>query len=149
MSNPNTVLEEIINEFDMLADSKDVTIRIDVKNEIQSMDMDEKRIQQVVRNIIANAIKFTNLKSVITIVVEQTDKAIQLHVYDQGQGIPEDELKTIFDEFTQSTRTNTGAGGTGLGLAICRKILEQHNGDIWAENNPDGGAVFIVNLYLK
>ena len=40
-------------------------------------------------------------------------------------------------------------GGTGLGLAICRKILEQHNGDIWAENNPNGGAVFIVNLYLK
>ena len=143
------LVEEIINEFDMLASSKGVTIRVDVKNEIKSMDMDEKHIQQVVRNIITNAIKFTNLKSVITIIVEQTDKAIQLHVYDQGQGIPEDELKTIFDEFTQSTRTNTGAGGTGLGLAICRKILEQHNGDIWAENNPDGGAVFIVNLYLK
>lgn len=145
----DNLVEEVVNEFDILASSKDVTIRVDVKNEIQSLDMDEKRIQQVVRNIISNAIKFTNSNSDVTIIIEQLDKAIQLRVYDQGKGIPENELKTIFDEFTQSTRTNTGAGGTGLGLAICREILEQHNGDILAENNPNGGAVFIVNLYLK
>jgi len=145
----DNLVEEVVNEFDILADSKGVTIRVDVKNEIQNMDMDEKNIQQVVRNIISNAIKFTNSNSDVTIIIEQLDKAIQLRVYDQGKGIPENELKTIFDEFTQSTRTNTGAGGTGLGLAICREILEQHNGDIFAENNPNGGAVFIVNLYFK
>lgn len=143
------LVEEVVKEFDVLAGSKDVTIRLDIKNEIQSMDMDEKRIQQVVRNIITNAIKFTDLKSKVTIVVEQTDKAIQLRIYDQGPGIPENELEDIFNKFIQSTRTNTGAGGTGLGLAICREILNHHNGDIWAENNSNGGAVFIVNLYLN
>lgn len=143
------IVEEVVKEFDVLAGSKNITISFDIKNEIQSIDMDEKRMQQVVRNIIANAIKFTGLNSKVTIVVEQTDKAIQLRIYDQGPGIPENELEDIFDKFIQSTRTNTGAGGTGLGLAICREILNHHNGDIWAKNNTNGGAVFIVNLYLK
>ncbi|MBU2645974.1 hybrid sensor histidine kinase/response regulator, partial [bacterium] len=62
--------------------------------------------------------------------------------------IPADELETIFEKFTQSSRTKTGAGGTGLGLAICREIIEAHHGKIWATNNPDGGATFSFYIPL-
>jgi two-component system sensor histidine kinase ChiS len=69
-------------------------------------------------------------------------KGISISVMDEGVGIPEKELEEIFDAFTQSTRTKTGAGGSGLGLSICAEIINLHNGKIWAENNPDKGACF-------
>lgn len=65
---------------------------------------------------------------------------------DQGIGIPGNELVSVFDKFTQSSMTKTGAGGTGLGLAICVDIVEAHRGKIWAENNPEGGATFSFTL---
>lgn len=65
-----------------------------------------------------------------------------LSMRDHGVGIPEDELNVIFSRFDQSSRTRTDAGGTGLGLAICMGIIERHHGEIWAENHPDGGAIF-------
>jgi K+-sensing histidine kinase KdpD len=61
-------------------------------------------------------------------------------------GVPEGELGTIFDKFTQSSKTKTGAGGTGLGLAISREIVDAHAGDIRAENRAEGGARFVVAL---
>ncbi|MCW8900002.1 MAG: PAS domain-containing sensor histidine kinase [Gammaproteobacteria bacterium] len=143
------LVKEVIQEFDVIAHPKDVNFVIEIKNIIKIMAMDEMRMQQVVRNIISNAVKFTKNESEILVTLEQMDKYIQLRVYDRGPGIPEDELENIFDKFIQSSRTKTGAGGTGLGLSICREIINQHNGVIWAENNPQGGAVFILNLYLN
>jgi signal transduction histidine kinase len=69
-------------------------------------------------------------------------------IADQGVGITEDELESIFDKFIQSRRTKTGAGGTGLGLSICREIITAHHGRIWAANRPEGGAVFTLELPL-
>src|SRR5262249_39255792 len=68
---------------------------------------------------------------------------------DHGVGIPEAELETIFDQFVQSSRTKTGAGGTGLGLAICREIVTAHQGHIWAEHRPEGGAALVFTLPLQ
>jgi len=70
-------------------------------------------------------------------------------VKDEGLGIPADEQEFIFDKFIQSSKTKTGAGGTGLGLSICKEIVEDHDGKIWAENNPDGGATFSFMLPYK
>jgi len=141
------LVKEVVKEFEVLADSKNIKFIIEIKNKISSMKIDKVRMQQVVRNLISNAVKFSNSESEITVTLEMIADYIQLRVYDQGPGIPKDELENIFDKFIQSSRTNTGAGGTGLGLSICREILKQHNGVIWAENNPDGGAVFILNQY--
>ena len=69
-------------------------------------------------------------------------------VQDQGMGIPEEELLAVFDKFVQSSITSTGAGGTGLGLSICHEIITAHQGHIWAENVPEGGAVFSFELPL-
>ncbi len=63
-------------------------------------------------------------------------------VTDEGPGIPDDELRAVFDKFVQSKKTKTGKGGTGLGLAICDHIIKAHGGRIWAENAGPRGAAF-------
>lgn len=143
------LVENVIKEFEVLSEDKNVNIHFDVKNKINKLDMDEVRMQQVVRNIISNAVKFSPVQSDIKVVIEQTDELVQLRVTDHGPGIPEHETENIFDKFIQSSRTKTGAGGTGLGLSICREIVNLHNGEILVKNDPQGGAVFIVNLYFN
>ncbi|MBT6499552.1 MAG: hypothetical protein HOK67_06580, partial [Deltaproteobacteria bacterium] len=73
---------------------------------------------------------------------QETIPALTVKIRDEGTGIPENELESIFNKFIQSSKTKTGAGGTGLGLSICQEIVKAHHGKIWAENNPDGGATF-------
>lgn len=104
------------------------------------------QIAQVIRNLLGNAIKFTDEQGEIEIVIEHQAELVLLIVKDQGVGIPDDEVETIFDKFVQSSKTNRGAGGTGLGLAICREFIELHNGKIWAENNLEQGASVFVRL---
>jgi PAS domain S-box-containing protein len=112
------------------------------------------KIGQVMRNLLANAIKYTsegksievNFKSNELNNENRTNPSIQVSVCDQGVGIPENELGLVFDKFTQSSKTKTGAGGTGLGLAICKEIIDAHHGKIWVENNPEGGTTFSFTL---
>lgn len=111
---------------------------------------DEYKIGQVLRNLLSNAIRFSPEGGEISIsfgsdVIRKEDRsvnALKVAISDNGQGIPEDELQDVFEKFTQSSRTKTGAGGTGLGLAICKEIISAHRGIIWAENNASGGARF-------
>jgi signal transduction histidine kinase len=116
------------------------------------------RFSQVLRNVLANAMKFSPDGGVIHITVEETvmtrgtraadlDSPVaawRILVIDEGIGIPEDELETVFDSFVQSSKTRTGAGGTGLGLTICREIVAAHRGSISARNSAQGGAVFEI-----
>lgn len=116
---------------------------------------DSQTISQAFRNILSNAIKFTKENKTISISLdlqssstleESAKDCLLVSVKDEGPGIPGNELEFIFDRFTQSSKTKTGAGGTGLGLAICKEIIKSHNGKTWAENNPEGGAVFRILL---
>jgi len=116
---------------------------------------DPEKIALVIVNLLSNAVKFTpEGKQIFVSIAEDTlpagrrkndqgwQKALRLVVRDEGVGIPEDEFESVFDKFIQSSKTKSGAGGTGLGLAICKEIIEGHHGRIWAENTPNGGAVF-------
>lgn len=110
---------------------------------------DEVRMIQVLINLLSNAIKFAPENSVITITLADEflpDKGgvkagLLCKIEDEGMGIPEGELESVFDKFTQSSKTKTSAGGTGLGLSISRKIIENHGGKIWAENGKAKGTV--------
>ncbi len=120
--------------------------------------IDAARLGQVVRNLLANAIKFSPAAGTITVNLQREERVIGrrtgdlpvpvvvLTVLDRGPGIPENEMESIFDKFVQSSKTKTGAGGTGLGLSICREIVEAHQGRIRAYNRPGGGAAFEVLL---
>ncbi|PON11042.1 hypothetical protein C2W62_46885 [Candidatus Entotheonella serta] len=98
------------------------------------------------RHLLSNAIKFTPEGGTIRIALHHDTQGAVVTILDQGPGIPESELETIFDKFVQSSLTKTGAGGTGLGLAICHEIIVSHQGRIWAENHLDGGGKFIFIL---
>jgi len=115
---------------------------------------DNIRIEQVFRNLLSNAIKFTpsgkrieiRIEAADIVILEKRFAGVKIAFIDQGVGIPENELDTIFEKFSQSTRTKTGAGGTGLGLAICSEIIKHHGGVINAANNAFGGATFSIIL---
>jgi signal transduction histidine kinase len=111
--------------------------------------LDVTRIQQVIRNLLSNAVKFSPTPGTIRLEVEQRGQTVRLSVWDEGPGIPADEVDAVFEKFVQSSYTQTNAGGTGLGLAICREIVTQHHGTIWAENRAEGGAIFFVELPLS
>jgi len=148
----------IINDAitDLQKDIHEQGIEVEVvKDSISTVvKCDNMRIDQVFRNLIQNGIKFTPSGKKITITFEHAEleinnvkkQALKVIISDQGIGIPENELDSIFMKFYESSRTKTGAGGTGLGLSICYEILKSHRGKIHAENGVDGGAVFCVTL---
>ncbi|MBU2647150.1 response regulator [bacterium] len=107
---------------------------------------DTTRILQVINHLLSNALKYSPAESRIQIRIDENDQNLILSVIDQAIGIPEAELTDIFDKFSQSSQTNDGTGGTGLGLPISRQIILDHQGQIWAENNPSGGAIFSFSL---
>ncbi len=115
--------------------------------------LDQEKISQVVINLLSNAIKFTPERKNITISSHQGEfngsDALELKIKDEGCGIPPDELGIIFDEFVQSSTNHSQVEGSGLGLPICREIMFAHNGNISAENNPKGGAIFTIILPRK
>jgi signal transduction histidine kinase len=130
---------------------KALSINTEITAESTISVFDKQRLFQVLVNIISNAIKFSEKGKTIQIQLldgqmTNGNKALCLRVTDEGPGIPESELGTVFDKFSQSSTTKTGAGGTGLGLAICQEIVEAHGGEIWAENEKTGGAVFCFSI---
>jgi PAS domain S-box-containing protein len=119
---------------------------------------DPIRIGQVITNLISNAIKFTSTGNSIELSTTEVtmcsvDKkeipSLLFSVRDFGKGIPVDELELIFDKFSQSSATKTNTGGTGLGLAISKEIIDAHLGKLWAENHPQGGAIFKFTIPIK
>jgi signal transduction histidine kinase len=104
--------------------------------------------------LLSNAIRFTPGEGAVRVVIESTVigeapggmPGVRMVVADNGVGIPDGELETVFDKFVQSSKTRSGAGGTGLGLAICREIVGQHRGSIRAEATPGGGATIVMLL---
>ncbi len=92
------------------------------------------------------SLPFHFISACIQVCITEVVSAVSVFFRDQGVGIPERELETVFDKFVQSSKTRTGAGGTGLGLSISKEIIEAHHGVIYAENNADGGATFTFTL---
>lgn len=140
------LLKQIGEECQALSDARQLSLTYNLPSTARTVLSDASKIQQVVRNLLSNAIKFTPEGGTITIALHYDPQGAIVTVLDQGPGVPEAELETIFDKFVQSSLTKTGAGGTGLGLAICHEIMAFHHGRIWAENHPAGGAKFTFVL---
>jgi PAS domain S-box-containing protein len=160
--NLKQVVYNVCEEFSSIFFEKGLTLQIENNDIPIKVICDENKICQVVRNLIANAIKFTppgkNIKisysdSMMTVGNRNSDKknspAIIVSIKDEGVGIPEPELNIVFDKFVQSSKTKSGAGGTGLGLAICQEIIKAHKGKIWVEQNDKNGVTFRFALPYK
>lgn len=158
-TNLKKIVMKSIAECQSAAKEKGVMLEAGMSDIPTDFTGDAPKIRQVMGNLLSNAIKFTPPGKKISVSIEpaetsegrrQTDsqsiQALTVVVKDEGIGIPEDELESIFNKFKQSSKTLNKTGGTGLGLAICFEIIKAHQGRIWAENNPEGGAIFSLLL---
>lgn len=141
------LVREVVRELEPLLAARRLHVALSLSDVPLVAKVDPLRFQQVMRNVIANALKFSPEGSAIDVGGElDADSRIVFTVRDRGPGIPPAELETIFEAFVQSSKTKQGSGGTGLGLAICRKIVEAHGGQIRAENVAAGGSRFTITL---
>jgi len=147
-NNPDVLISSVVEEFRLLASERDVSIGYEVFGFNGQVMLDSESIKQVIRNILSNAMKFSPDGGTIEVKVCYEENKLLVSVSDEGPGIPEDELESVFDKFVQSSETKSGAGGTGLGLAICQEIMTAHKGRIRAENRLEGGAVFSIEIPL-
>lgn len=123
-------------------------IRIDIPGDCPEVRMDFSFMMKVFSNLIDNALKYSPKDTPIDIKAVPGREKIKIEIKDQGTGIPEGDLKRIFEKFYRVERSRY-ITGTGLGLSICKGIVEAHGGDISARNNPDKGATFTVTLPLN
>ena len=148
------LFEEVIGITSSLATEKSLAVNISSDSSNQGVEIfaDRTRIQQVMINLVNNAIKFTE-KGAITIHASQPQNGhIVISVRDTGLGVPSNHLESIFQEFTQvDTSTTRKVGGTGLGLPISRRLIQLHGGRLWAESSgiPGEGSVFYIELPIE
>lgn len=144
-----TIVKEIQRQLHSLLQEKNLTLEINIPEILPKIELDKAKISQVFFNLLSNAIQYSPPNKTIKVSSLLKENRVIVSIYDEGAGIPENELCTIFDKFIQSSKTKTGAGGTGLGLAICREIIRRHHGSIEASNLEHGGAKFSFSLPLS
>ncbi len=141
------LVRDVLGELEPLLAARGLTVDLQLSEGPLVAKVDPTRFQQVVRNVLANAIRFSPLGQLLQVHGDiAPDTRVHISVRDHGPGVPPSELDKIFEAFVQSSKTKDGSGGTGLGLAICRKILHAHGGEIHAENNADGVCTFHILL---
>lgn len=142
----NLAISDNIGLLENIADRKNIVLQNTVKKNERAM-FDLTLIATVIRNLIANAIKFTPENGKITIAAEQTASETLISVTDSGVGIPADRQEKLFDDTSFITTAGTNKEkGSGLGLKVCKYFIEQHQGRIWVESSPDKGSKFIFSL---
>ncbi len=140
------------------ADEKKISLESQIPTDLPTLYADEAKVEQILTNLIANALKYTpaggkviilarkaGMKDVKRVVRDKDEPAkyghfVKVSVIDTGTGIPQDQLEAIFDRYIR-LKGKKGERGTGLGLAICRHLVEEHGGAIWAERGAERGSV--------
>jgi PAS domain S-box-containing protein len=144
------IVEAAINVVRPTADAKAIKIETDFDTVPTVVSGDANRLQQVIWNLVSNAVKFTESGGIVRLSLRQIGSSVEIEVTDTGQGISPEFLPFVFDRFRQADSTTTRQhGGLGLGLAIARHLIEIHGGAIRAESLGEGqGATFTIKLPL-
>jgi signal transduction histidine kinase len=143
------IIQTVFSAVEPLANEKQLALNIEVAPELPQGHGDERRLTQVLLNLLGNAIKFTDAGE-ISIKGASANGSFNVAVRDTGPGIsPADQAK-LFQEFQQADNSITRKkGGTGLGLAISKRIIEMHGGRIWVESSPGLGSTFAFTLPVR
>lgn len=161
-ANINTPVEFMKNTFDSVAKDKNIDLILEKDENLSLTYFDNQRIEQVMSNLISNAIKFTNENGEIVVKTENINESdidkslifgvenpvfykhyVKISVKDSGIGIAHEDLKKVFDQFQQiENPLNRKNGGTGLGLPIAKQLIEAHRGFIWVESELNRGTTF-------
>jgi two-component system, OmpR family, sensor kinase len=145
----NALVREIISMQQLLAREKKIELLFHPIEKDIVVTVDRGKIEQVLANLISNALKFSNPKTTIVVSVMEEAGEVRILVADQGHGIAEEELNHLFQYFQRtSTQSTSGERSTGLGLAIAKKIIEAHGGTIGVESIQGKGSTFFFTLPL-
>jgi len=145
----SALVESTVASTESLARGKGLVLRAAVDEGLPLGWGDERRLMQVLLNIVGNAIKFTD-KGSVDVAATLADGSFQISVRDSGPGIKEEDQVRIFEEFQQVDASSTrGKGGTGLGLAIAKRIVEMHGGSISVTSALGSGSTFVVILPVR
>ncbi len=144
------LLADACTSFSGQADAAGVDLRVEVDapDTPLMIDADAGRINQVLSNLLANALRYTSAGGTITLWAEPFEKSVRIIVRDTGQGIPAEDLPFIFDRFWRGdrSRSHVSGAGSGLGLAIARQLVHSHGGQISVESKPGVGTTFTICL---
>ena len=137
----------VTQSFEPALANNQITLQIESVGEMPKVMADPDRIQQILHNLLQNALRYTPTGKSIEINLQQEGKYLRLDLRDHGAGIPPEDLDLIFERFYRADSSREHASGsTGLGLAIARKLAEAHGGTLTAFNHTQGGAVFTLRL---
>ena len=143
------VVESVLASVGALASDKGLTLAVDLAPDLPTGRGDQRRLMQVLLNLVGNAIKFTE-EGGIGVQVAAPGDAFEISVRDTGPGIAPADQARIFEEFQQAdTLTTRPKGGTGLGLAISRRIVGMHGGRLWVESVVGQGATFRFTVPVR
>ena len=136
------LVSDALESLQALAAKRDIRLEGSVSEDVKLVSLDAAKVGRVLTNLLGNAIHHTPAGGNIQVNVDRVAEGARVMVQDSGPGFPEQDLPRVFEKFYRGEEARSRAsGGAGLGLAIARGIVEGHNGQIWADNGQDGGAV--------
>jgi two-component system phosphate regulon sensor histidine kinase PhoR len=144
---PKNLIISAADRMKLQAERAGLKLSIKCEDNLPNVRADKSRLEQVLVNLIHNAVKFTKPGGEIVLETESTIGGVRFAVRDSGAGIPAESLTRIFERFYRVDRSRTGSG-TGLGLSISKNIIEAHGGKIWAESDEGRGSIFYFMIPL-
>lgn len=142
--------KRVYRKFQVVANDNNIHLVNEINHIDRLVQVDEDRIEQVLTNLIDNAIRHTSEEGSVTLKLEDVGNGVKIHVKDTGSGIPEEDLPFVFERFYKADKARTrGQSGTGLGLAIVKNIVDAHNGKVSAHSKLNEGTTFTVFLPYK
>lgn len=144
------IIQQSISENKLAADKKEISLEYSIADKLPKSSFDAMQIQQVLSNLISNAIKYSHKGTHVEINADLQNDSIVVTVKDQGQGIPIAEQANLFLPFSKtSVKSTNGEKSTGLGLTIAKKVIEAHGGSIWMTSTVGQGSSFCFSLPLE
>src|SRR6185503_5902808 len=142
---PFDLLDSASRRMQVQAERAGLSLRVECTNDLPKVKIDSQRLEQVLVNLIHNAVKFTRTGGEVLLFAESGPGEVRFAVRDTGIGIPLEDVPRIFERFYRVDKSRTGSG-TGLGLAIAKHIVEAHGGKIWAESTEGKGSTFYFTI---
>lgn len=139
------LLDSASRRMQLQAERAGLSLRVECADDLPNVRIDSQRLEQVLVNLIHNAVKFTHAGGEVALIAEAVDGSVRFAVRDSGVGIPEEEVPRIFERFYRVDKSRTGSG-TGLGLSIAKHIVEAHAGKIWVESVDGRGSTFYFTI---
>ena len=161
----NRLVQQTVDSFAPVAEEQEIVLASEVQDNLPAVHADPDRVAQVLRNLLANALRHTPSEGTVTVTTALKRETVEISVMDTGEGISPQDLPHLFERFWQADRARTrirdhhgmpeeasqaqGTSGTGLGLSVAQSLVEAHGGRIWAESIVGVGSTFRFTLPLE